>query len=100
MSRLDPPPRAVAQADEDEQGRLGEPAELGAGMGNVVVVAEKPELVPVNAAYDLTYDPQTKNVVKSDALLIRGKSEGELNANRFSHAKFSAIRRWLASYCC
>lgn len=37
----------------------------------------------VNAAYDLTYDPQTKNVVKSDALLIRGKTEGETTANRF-----------------
>jgi putative salt-induced outer membrane protein YdiY len=36
----------------------------------------------VNAAYDLTYDPQTRNVVKSDALLIRGKTEGELNASR------------------
>ena len=37
----------------------------------------------VNAAYDLVYDPQTRNVVKSDALLIRGKSDGELNASRF-----------------
>ena len=36
----------------------------------------------VNAAYDLTYDPQTRNVVKSDALFIRGKTEGELNASR------------------
>ena len=36
----------------------------------------------VNAAYDLTYDPQTRNVVKSDALLIRGKTEGELTASR------------------
>ena len=38
-----------------------------------------------NAAYDLTYDPHTKNVVKSDALLIRGKTEGELTASRFGH---------------
>ena len=37
----------------------------------------------VNAAYDLVYDPQTRNVVKSDALLIRGKSDGELTASRF-----------------
>ena len=37
----------------------------------------------VNAAYDLTYDPHTRNVVKSDALLIRGKTEGELTASRF-----------------
>jgi putative salt-induced outer membrane protein YdiY len=37
----------------------------------------------VNAAYDFIFDPQTRNVVKSDALLIRGKSDGELNASRF-----------------
>jgi len=37
----------------------------------------------VNVAYDLTYNPQTKNVVKSDALLIRGKTEGETTTNRF-----------------
>ena len=37
----------------------------------------------VNAAYDLVYDPQTRNVVKSDALLIRGKTDGELTASRF-----------------
>jgi putative salt-induced outer membrane protein YdiY len=39
----------------------------------------------LNAAYDLTFDPQTRNVVKSDALLIRGKTDGELTASRFSH---------------
>ena len=36
----------------------------------------------VNAAYDLTYDPQRRHVVKSDALLLRGKTDGELTANR------------------
>jgi putative salt-induced outer membrane protein YdiY len=36
----------------------------------------------VNAAYDLVYDPKTRNVVKSDALFLRGKTEGELSANR------------------
>jgi putative salt-induced outer membrane protein YdiY len=36
----------------------------------------------VNAAYDFTYDPQTRNVVKSDALFIRGKTDGELTASR------------------
>lgn len=39
----------------------------------------------VNAAYDLTYDPHTRNVVKSDALLIRGKTEDELTTSRFGH---------------
>jgi len=41
------------------------------------------ETSTVNASYEVTYDPQTRNVVKSDALLIRGKTEGELTADRF-----------------
>ena len=36
----------------------------------------------VNLAYDLTYDPQTRNVVKSDGLFLHGKTEGELSAHR------------------
>ena len=36
----------------------------------------------VNAAYDLVYNPQTKNVVKSDALFLRGKTEEVVSANR------------------
>jgi putative salt-induced outer membrane protein YdiY len=37
----------------------------------------------VNASYDLTYDPKTKNVVKSDALFLRAKKDGDLTVNRF-----------------
>jgi putative salt-induced outer membrane protein YdiY len=36
----------------------------------------------VNLAYDLTYDPQTKNIIKSDGLFLRGETEGELSAHR------------------
>jgi putative salt-induced outer membrane protein YdiY len=36
----------------------------------------------VNAAYDIVYNPQTKNVVKSDGLFLRGETEGVLSANR------------------
>lgn len=36
----------------------------------------------INLAYDLTYDPQTKNIIKSDALYFRGDTEGELSAHR------------------
>jgi putative salt-induced outer membrane protein YdiY len=36
----------------------------------------------VNLAYDLTYDPQTKNVVKSDGLFLRGETEGEVSTHR------------------
>jgi putative salt-induced outer membrane protein len=36
-----------------------------------------------NAAYDLTYDPLTKNIFKSNALLLRGTTEGDVSAERF-----------------
>ena len=36
-----------------------------------------------NAAYDLVYDPETKNVVKTNALFLRGSTEGEVSAERF-----------------
>jgi putative salt-induced outer membrane protein YdiY len=36
----------------------------------------------VNLAYDLTYDPQTRNIIKSDGLFLRGEAEGELSAHR------------------
>jgi putative salt-induced outer membrane protein YdiY len=36
----------------------------------------------INAAYDIVYDPKTKNVVKSDALYLRGETEEVLSANR------------------
>jgi len=36
----------------------------------------------VNAAYDLVYNPQTKNIVKSDALLLRNKTDDVATANR------------------
>lgn len=36
----------------------------------------------INAAYDIVYNPQTKNVVKSDGLYLHGKTEGVLSANR------------------
>ena len=36
-----------------------------------------------NAAYDLTYDPLTRNIVKSTALFLRGTTEGEVSAERF-----------------
>ena len=36
----------------------------------------------MNAAYDVTYDAQAKNVVKSDGLWLRGKTEGVLSSHR------------------
>jgi putative salt-induced outer membrane protein YdiY len=36
----------------------------------------------LNGSYDIVYDPQRRNVIKSDGLFLRGKTEGELSANR------------------
>jgi putative salt-induced outer membrane protein YdiY len=36
----------------------------------------------LNAAYDITYDPPNKHVVKSDALALRARTDDELTANR------------------
>ncbi|MEZ5316970.1 MAG: DUF481 domain-containing protein [Vicinamibacterales bacterium] len=36
-----------------------------------------------NAGYDVTFDPKTRNVLKSEGLFIRGKTDGELSASRF-----------------
>jgi putative salt-induced outer membrane protein len=36
----------------------------------------------VNAGYDLVYDPLTSNIVKSNALFLRGKNSGALAAQR------------------
>jgi putative salt-induced outer membrane protein YdiY len=36
----------------------------------------------VTAAYDVTYDPKTRNLVKSDGLWIRAKTEGVLSTDK------------------
>lgn len=36
----------------------------------------------VNASYEIAYTPQTRHTVKSDGLMIRGKTEDELSADR------------------
>jgi putative salt-induced outer membrane protein YdiY len=35
----------------------------------------------INASYDVTYDPKTSNVVKSDAQYLRGKNDGDLTVD-------------------
>ena len=36
----------------------------------------------VNASYEVVYTPQTRHTVRSDGLMIRGETEGELSADR------------------
>jgi putative salt-induced outer membrane protein YdiY len=40
------------------------------------------DTVSTNVAYDIVYDPQRRNIVKSDGLFLRARTEGELTANR------------------
>jgi putative salt-induced outer membrane protein YdiY len=40
------------------------------------------DTISTNAAYDIIYDPQRRNLVKSEGLFLRAKTEGELTANR------------------
>jgi putative salt-induced outer membrane protein YdiY len=56
---------------------------VAAGAG-LALTSGNTDTSTVNAAYNITYDPQTRNVVKSDGLLIRGESEGEATADRLS----------------
>jgi putative salt-induced outer membrane protein YdiY len=50
--------------------------------GGVALTSGNTDTSTVNVVYDVTYDPKTKNVVKSDALYLRGKKDGELTVNR------------------
>jgi len=36
----------------------------------------------LNLGYELAYDPKTRNVIKSDGLYLRGKTDGTLTADR------------------
>lgn len=54
---------------------------VAAGAGLALTSGNK-DTSTVNASYDLTYDPQTRNVVKSDGLLIRGETDNEVSADR------------------
>lgn len=38
----------------------------------------------VNASYEVLFTPQSRYLVRSDGLMIRGKNEGELSADRIS----------------
>ena len=50
----------------------------------------------VNASYDVLYTPQTRHVVRSDGLFIRGMTEGEVSADRLGlnvHYEFGLNER-------
>lgn len=70
----------LAQAPPPEPHKVWK---LAASLG-IAATSGNADTSNLNAAYDLTYDPLTKNIVKSDALLLRGTTEGTLSADRFN----------------
>jgi putative salt-induced outer membrane protein YdiY len=59
------------------------PWTIGASAG-LALTSGNSDTSTVNAAYDFAYDPHNKNVVKSDGLLIRGKTQGVVSNSRLS----------------
>lgn len=52
---------------------------VGAGLA---LTSGNTDTSTVNASYEVVYTPQTRHVVKSDGLVIRGKAEDALTADR------------------
>lgn len=50
--------------------------------GGLALTTGNKDTFTVNAGYDITYDPKTGNIVKSTGLLLRGRTDGELTADR------------------
>lgn len=53
----------------------------------------------VNVSYDLTYDPKTKNLAKSDALYLPAKKNVELTLNRLGPSTALAVDGGLGAVC-
>lgn len=48
----------------------------------VAITGGNTETSTINAGYDFKYDPATRNVIKSDGLFLRGKTDGQLSTSR------------------
>ncbi len=56
----------------------------GAASAGLALTSGNTDTSTVNAAYELVFDPHTRNVVKSDGLLLRGKTASVVSTNRLS----------------
>jgi putative salt-induced outer membrane protein YdiY len=70
----------VAQAQAPAEPKVWT-VEMSAGLA---LTSGNTDTSNVNASYNVIYNPQRKNVVKSDGLFLRGETEGVLSANRLS----------------
>ena len=53
-----------------------------AASAGLALTSGNSDISTVNAAYDIAYDPPNRHLIKSDALFLRGETEGELTASR------------------
>lgn len=53
-----------------------------AASAGLAITSGNSDTSTINAAYDIVWDPQRRNIFKSDALFLRGKTDDELTANR------------------
>lgn len=73
----------VSGANAQESQSKPNPWKGGASLGLTFTSGNK-DTSTLNAGYEVTYDPKSRNIVKSDALFIRGMTDGELSADRLS----------------
>lgn len=73
---------AFAQAPAAQGPAVPPPPWIIAFSGGLALTSGNTDTFTTNADYNVTYDPKTRNMVKSEGLWIRGKTEGELTASR------------------
>jgi putative salt-induced outer membrane protein YdiY len=71
---------ALAQAPAPAEPKVWT-VELSAGLA---LTSGNTDASTINAEYKLTYDPPSKNLIKSDALFLRGKAEEVVSADRLN----------------
>jgi putative salt-induced outer membrane protein len=72
---------SAALADAQTPAPTGPWTTQSASAGLAVTQGNK-DTSTLNLGYELVYDPKTKNIVKSDALFLYGKADGETTADR------------------
>lgn len=77
LAVMTPAPAWAQQPDEPKVWTVEASAGFAFTSGNT-------DTSTLNAAYDVVWDPQTRNVVKSDGLALRSVTEGTVSSNRLS----------------
>ena len=77
------PARAMAQAPPPATAPDPASWTVTAGAG-LALTSGNTDTSTVNASYEVVYAPQARYLIRTDGLMIRGKNEGELSADRLN----------------